>query len=89
MNKTDGIQKAVEKITGKKFDTLIVLGLNETGYTLTAGKGDTSAIAVLLTSLYKKFPQLEAMVETAKLLNKTPKEGIDALFEALGGKEND
>lgn len=90
-NKTDQIRDAIEKIVGKELDTFIVLGFNEEGYTLKAGRGETPAIAVLITDLYKQIPSLEQMVKTTQQLDegKLPDDLVKALFNILGGNDNE
>lgn len=90
-NKTDQIKDAIEKIVGKELNTFIVLGFNEEGYTLNAGRGETPAIAVLIADLYKQLPSLEQMVKTTQQLDegKLPDDLVKALFDILGGNSND
>ena len=66
-------------------------GFNEEGYTLNAGRGETPAIAVLIADLYKQLPSLEQMVKTTQQLDegKLPDDLVKALFNMLGGNNND
>lgn len=90
-NKTDQIKDAIEKIVGKELDTFIVLGFNEEGYTLNVGRGEAPAIAVLIADLYKQLPGLEQMVKTTQQLDegKLPDDLVKALFDILGGNDNE
>ena len=90
-NKTKELQKAVEKVINHKLDSFIVLGINNDGLELSAGKGETAVIAVLIADLFEKQPELEQMVKDAKSLKsgKLPDDLVKALFNALGGNPNE
>lgn len=90
-NKTKELQKAGEKVINHKLDSFIVLGKNNDGLKLSAGKGEAAAIAVLIADLFEKQPALEQMVKDAKSLKsgKLPDDLVKALFNALGGNSNE
>lgn len=90
-NKTKELQKAVEKVINHKLDSFIVLGINNDGLELSAGKGKAAAIAVLIADLFEKQPALEQMVKDAKSLKsgKLPDDLVKALFNDLGGNSNE
>ena len=90
-NRTEEIKAAVEKVINHKLDSFIVLGINNDGLELSAGKGKAAAIAVLIADLFEKQPALEQMVKDAKSLKsgKLPDDLVKALFNALGGDSNE
>ncbi|MCC4346998.1 hypothetical protein LMB39_11260 [Limosilactobacillus reuteri] len=91
-NEVGQIKSAVEKVTGHKFDALVVLGANkQTGLALQSIGGKVALIATLIAALYEKYPQLESMVNDAEQLKKgqVPDDLVKALFNILGGNSND
>ena len=91
-NEAYQIKNAVKQITGHELDTILVLGANkETGLTLQIVEGEVALLATLIADLYKKQPKLKQMVQDAEQLNngKVPDDLVKALFEMLGGNDNE
>ena len=91
-NEVDQIKSAVEKVTGHKFDAFLVLGANEkTGGALEVIEGKAALLATLIAELFNKQPQLEQLVKDAQQLyeGKLPDDLVKALFNMLGGNNND
>lgn len=90
-SKQTEIKSALEKVINHKLDGFLVLGFNKDGLELQAGDGEIAGIATVIAEFFEKFPEIEQMVSDAKKLKKgkLPDEVVKALFDALGGKQNE
>lgn len=90
-SKQDEIKRALEKVISHKLDGFLVLGFNKDGLELQVGGGNIAGIANVIAEFFEKFPEIEQMVSDVKKLKKgkLPDEVAKALFDALGGNQNE
>lgn len=90
-NKKDEIKNTVEKVIGHKLDGFLFLGFSEDGIETQVGDGEIIGIATVISDFFEKFPEIEQMVSDAMKVKrgKLPDEVVKALFDALGGNQNE